>query len=75
MNFETFLTFIGDEFNFQTSGIQESTTFEEINFDEFDVIELVMSVEEKCHVEIPDEALQSFKTIGDFANFVKEKTE
>ena len=75
MNFETFVALLGDEFEFDTAGIVENTTFADINFDEFDMIELVMSIEDRFHIEVPDEALQSFKTIGDFAAYMQEKLE
>ncbi|MBQ3431749.1 MAG: acyl carrier protein [Clostridia bacterium] len=73
MDFNTFLKFLGEEFEFDTEGIQPETTFEDINFDEFDLIELVMSVEDKCNIEMPDEALKSFKTVGDFAAYLESK--
>ncbi|MBQ6381196.1 MAG: acyl carrier protein [Clostridia bacterium] len=75
MNFETFVALLGEEFEFDTAGIVENTTFADINFDEFDMIELVMSIEDRFHIEVPDEALQSFKTIGDFAAYMQEKLE
>ena len=70
MEFNKFVAFIGEEFDFDTSGIEPQTTFAEINFDEFDLIELVMSVEDKYHIEVPDDALKSFQTIGDFAQYL-----
>ena len=73
MHFEEFLNFLSEEFEFDTEGIEKSTTFEEINFDEFDVIELVMSVEDKYEIEVPDEVLKEFKTVGDFADYLESK--
>ena len=73
MHFEEFLVFLSEEFKFDTEGIEKSTTFEEINFDEFDLIELVMSVEDKYEIEVPDEVLKDFKTVGDFADYLESK--
>ncbi|MBE6819080.1 MAG: acyl carrier protein [Ruminococcaceae bacterium] len=73
MQFEDFLTLLGEEFDFDTAGIEEDTTFADINFDEFDLIELVMSIEDKYHVEIEDDFLQHVQTIGEFAAYLKEK--
>lgn len=75
MQFKDFLTFLGEEFEFDTQGITENTTFADIGFDEFDLIELVMSVEDEYAIEVPDEALAGFKTVGDFSAFVCKKTE
>lgn len=75
MKFNEFLDFIGTEFDFDTEGVEENTTFADINFDEIDMIELVMSVEDKYHLEIPDEELSKIVTIGDFVNFMDEKSQ
>ena len=72
MEFEDFLRFLGEEFSFDTSGITPQTSFEEINFDEFDMIELVMSVEDTYRVEIDDASLAGLKTVGQFAAFLNE---
>ena len=73
MDINELLQFIGDEFDFDTDGIDNSTTFSQINFDEFDMIELVMSIEDKYSVEVPDEALEQIVTIGDLLNYLNEK--
>ena len=75
MEFNDFVALLGEEFEFDTAGIEENTTFADIGFDEFDMIELVMSIEDKYMIEVPDEALAQIKTIGDFADYIKEKTE
>lgn len=73
MKFSEFLDFIGNEFDFDTLGIEENTTFSDINFDEIDMIELVMSVEDEYKVEIDDDELKSIDTIGDFVKILDEK--
>lgn len=75
MNFKEFVALLGEEFEFDTEGIEPNTTFADINFDEFDMIELVMTIEDKFAIEVPDEVLSAFKTIGDFADFMRQKTE
>lgn len=73
MDINEMLNFIGEEFDFDTSGIEPSTTFAQINFDEFDMIELVMSIEDKYMIEVPDEVLEQIITIGDLLNYLNEK--
>ena len=73
MNYSDFIDFIGKDFKFDTIGITEKTTFSEINFDELDMIDLVMSVEDNFRVEVPDEALKNIKTIGDFCDYINSK--
>ena len=73
MDIKDFLDFLGKEFDFDTSGIEPSTTFAQIGFDEFDMIELVMSIEDKYMIEVPDEVLEKTVTIGDLLNYLEEK--
>ena len=43
---------------------------EDLNADSLDVVELIMSIEEKYGVTVPDEAAIAIKTVGDLAKFV-----
>ena len=72
MTFDEFVKSLGEDFEFDTAGIEENTTFEDINFDEFDMIELVMNIEDKYQVEITQEDLNSLNTIGEFARFLDQ---
>ena len=75
MELQDFLNFLNREFDFDTTGICEDTTFEEIGFDELDMIDLVMSAEDEFLMEIPDEALEKIETIGDFIDYINKKSE
>ena len=74
MELQDFLNFLNREFDFDTTGICENTTFEEIGFDELDMIDLVMSAEDEFLMEIPDEALEKIETIGDFIDYINKKS-
>lgn len=75
MELQDFLNFLNREFDFDTTGICEDTTFEEIGFDELDMIDLVMSAEDEFLMEISDEALEKIETIGDFIDYINKKSE
>lgn len=45
--------------------ISASTTFEELNIDSLDKINLSFEVEELFSVEIPDDSLNALRTVGD----------
>ena len=47
---------------------------EDLNADSLDIVELIMSIEEKYNISVPDEAALEIKTVGDLIAFV-EKTE
>jgi len=38
-----------------------------------DVVELVMAIEEKFNIEVPDEDAEKIRTVGDAVNYIKEK--
>ena len=47
-----------------------ATTFDELNVDSLDKINISFEVEEAFNVEIPDDALGTIKTVGDMVNGV-----
>jgi len=47
-----------------------ASTFDELNVDSLDKINISFEVEEAFNVEIPDDALGSIKTVGDMVNGV-----
>ena len=48
----------------------ESKIIEDLGADSLDVVELVMDLEEKFEVEIPDSEAEKLKTIQDVVTFV-----
>jgi acyl carrier protein len=49
-----------------------STSFtEDLGADSLDVVEMIMALEEKFGIEIPDSEAESMKTIGDVVAFVE----
>ena len=50
----------------------ESKIKEDLGADSLDVVELVMALEEKFDIEIPDEKAESIKTVQDAINYIEE---
>lgn len=44
---------------------------EDLHADSLDTVELVMAAEEEFGVEIEDEVVLTFKTVGDVANYIE----
>ena len=42
-----------------------------LNADSLDIVELIMALEDELEMEIPDEDVENFKTVGDVVNYVK----
>jgi acyl carrier protein len=57
--------------NLPASDIRMDTTFDELQIDSLDKINLSFEVEEMFSIEIPDDSLNSLKTIGDVVRGVE----
>jgi len=51
-------------------GIGPETTFESVGLDSLDMINVSFEIEERFHVEIPDSALSSIRTMDDMVRGV-----
>lgn len=47
----------------------DSDLFDELGADSLDIVDIVMTLEDEFMQEIPDEALENFKTIEDIVAF------
>ncbi|MZP29082.1 acyl carrier protein [Heliobacterium undosum] len=52
--------------------VNMETSFEDLNADSLDIVELVMALEEEFDIEIPDEDAEKIKTIGSAVEYIKE---
>ncbi|WP_295700696.1 acyl carrier protein [uncultured Helicobacter sp.] len=52
----------------------ESRFIEDLNADSLDVVELVMALEEKFSIEIPDEDAEKIKTVNDVVTYIERAT-
>ncbi len=49
----------------------KETSFEELNADSLDIVELVMAIEEEFKLEISDEEVEKIKTVGDVVRYIE----
>ena len=60
-------------------GVSETEITEKANFvydlgaDSLDVVELVMEIEKKFNINIPDHDAETFKTVGDAVEYLASK--
>lgn len=45
---------------------------DDLGADSLDVVDLVMSLEEEFDIEIPDEAVENIKTVGDVVKYIED---
>lgn len=55
--------------------IDPDATFEEMDIDSLDLLEIVTSIEDEFQIEIPDEAMSEIKTAGDAIEYVEKLVE
>ncbi|MBR3299476.1 MAG: acyl carrier protein [Clostridia bacterium] len=52
---------------------EDSRLIDDLKADSLDVVELVMGLEERYGIEIPDEDLPTIKTVGDIIRYIESK--
>jgi acyl carrier protein len=57
--------------NLPASDVRMDSTFDELQIDSLDKINLSFAVEEMFKIEIPDDSLNSLKTVGDVVRGVE----
>ncbi len=50
----------------------DSVITDDLGADSLDVVDLVMSFEDEFGLEIPDDAVESIKTVGDIVKFIED---
>lgn len=52
----------------------ESKIIEDLGADSLDVVDLVMAIEENFDIEVPDDKVETLKTVEDIVRFVAAET-
>ena len=72
MVFETIRKLLADQLDIDEDDItMESTLLEDLGADSIELVDLVMSVEEKYGIEVPDDATDDIRTVGDAVRFIE----
>ncbi len=73
MVFEKLRALIAEQLELDESEItMESELIDDLGADSLDVVDLVMSIEDEFEVEVPDEAIENMRTVGDAVKFIEE---
>ena len=63
---------VGEQLNKSAEGMTAQTSFmEDLEVDSLDVVEIVMALEEFFNVEIDDDEVTQFHTIGDVVKYIE----
>ena len=70
--FEEFKAIVVEQLKVEEAIVKPESKFtEDLNADSLDVVELVMAIEEKFGVEIPDNEAEKIKTVGDVVSYIE----
>jgi acyl carrier protein len=64
---------IAEQLGVDVADLKDETSFDELNADSLDVVEMIMALEEEFDLEIPDEDTEKIKTVGSVVDYIKEK--
>jgi acyl carrier protein len=66
---------IAEQLGVEESEVKDDSSFtEDLNADSLDLVEMIMSLEEKFHVEIKDEDAEQIKTVNQAVEFIYDHT-
>ncbi|MCD7889961.1 MAG: acyl carrier protein [Oscillospiraceae bacterium] len=74
MVFDKIVAIIADQLDMDVSDITADSTFENLGADSLDVVDVIMTLEDEFDMEIPDEAIEGMKTVGELVKFVEDNT-
>lgn len=76
MIFEKLKEIVADQLDVEADKVtMDSSITDDLGADSLDTVDLVMSIEEVFDIEIPDEAVENIKTIGDIVNYIEANQE
>jgi acyl carrier protein len=64
---------VAEQLEVEVGKLTMETTFEEIDADSLDIVELVMALEEEFDLEISDQEIENIKTVGDVVKYIESK--
>ena len=66
---------IAEQLGVDEADVKEDASFtDDLNADSLDLVEMIMSLEEKFHVQINDEDAEQIKTVGQAVEFIYDHT-
>lgn len=74
--FEKIKEIIADKLSINEDDITMDASFvDDLGADSLDIVELIMALEDELEMEIPDEDVEGFTTVGDVVKYVKSHVE
>lgn len=73
MVFEKLRAIICDQLELDENDVtMEADLYDDLGADDIDMVDIAMSIEDDFNVEITEETLEGFETVGDIVNYLEE---
>ncbi len=74
--FETIRDILADQLSIDPNTLSmETDMLNDLDADSLDVVDVVMSLEDEFGIEIPDEAIEGMRLVGDLVKYVEANAE
>ena len=70
---EKIKSILSEHLSVDSADLADNTSFDDLNADSLDVVEIIMALEEEFDIEIPDEDAEKIRTVGDVTEYIKER--
>ena len=75
MVFERIREIICEQLDLEEDSItMDSNIMEDFEADSLDLVDLVMSLEDEFNMEVPDDQIENFSTVGDVVRYIEENS-
>lgn len=75
MVFERIREIICEQLDLEEDSVtMDSDIMEDFEADSLDLVDLVMSLEDEFNMEVPDDQIENFRTVGDVVRYIEENS-
>ncbi len=75
MVFERIREIICEQLDLEEDSVtMDSNIMEDFEADSLDLVDLVMSLEDEFNMEVPDDQIENFRTVGDVVRYIEENS-
>jgi acyl carrier protein len=71
--FEKIKKIVIEQLDVEDEEVTRETSFEDLDADSLDIVELIMALEEEFGIEIPDEEAEKLVSVGAAVDYVENK--
>ena len=74
MVFDELVELLSEQMNVDKATLNRDTRFvEDLHTDSLDMVEMLIALEDKYNISVPDEDAKNLNTVGKLADYVEEK--